>query len=340
MRESLYSPIKSFLTRRALLRTMSWGWGTLALPHVLRMRAAAGATSAREPTSLILLWQDGGPSHFETFDPKPDAPSEFRGELSSIATSLPGVRFCEILPQLAGMAHKFSVIRSLHQPSSNHVSATRLFISGHPTTLETGSPTHPDLGAIIHRVRGSRLSRVPHYVALKDAYATGLHRGGTAYLGSSAGPFVAEPDPLGVEYRVNNLQRDDRLSEERFQSRLSLRDSLNRFPDTVDSFGKMAGLDYFHDRAAEMLRAADAQRAFDLAQEPPAVRDRYGRHRTGNRRCWRDGWSRRELTLWRCGSPRTLAATTTEGAQGGTIMRKSATFLRRCADVVPDLTRL
>jgi hypothetical protein len=259
---------------------MSWGWGALALPHVLRLRAE-GATSVREKTSLILLWQDGGPSHFETFDPKPDAPSEIRGELSSIATSLPGVRFCEILPRLAGLAHKFSVIRSLHQPSSNHVSATRVFITGHPTTLETGVPKNPDLGSVIHRVRSSRLSRVPHYVALKDAYAAGLHRGGTAYLGSATGPFIAEPDPQGNEYRVSDLQRDKLILEERFQSRLSLRDSLNRLPNSTDAFGQMTALDKFHNRATELLQSADAQRAFDLAQEAPAVRERYGRNRTG-----------------------------------------------------------
>ena len=266
-------------TRRAFLGQVGLGAGVLSLPHILRLRAAASPASVER--SLILLWQDGGPSHFETFDPKPEAPSEIRGELGSIDTALPGVRFCEILPRLASLAHKFSLIRSLHQASSHHVTATQIFITGHPTTIDNGPPKHPDLAAIIHRLRAQRSSRIPQYVALKDAYAAGLHRGGTAYLGSAAGPFVAAPDPRGLEYRVEELRSEGVLSAGRFDSRLALLDSLNRLDSRQDAGGQMEALEQFHHRAAEILRSDTARRAFDLNQEPDSVRDRYGRHATG-----------------------------------------------------------
>ena len=99
--------------RRAFLRQVLVGVGALNLPNVFRLRAEAPVEFARKNTKLILLWQDGGPTHHETFDPKPDAPLEYRGELGAIPTTLAGVRFCEVLPRLAKLAHRFSVIRSM-----------------------------------------------------------------------------------------------------------------------------------------------------------------------------------------------------------------------------------
>ena len=109
------------LSRRALLRSALTGAGISGLSVFPSWQAQAASSSRSQKRSLILLWQDGGASHFETFDPKPDAPAEYRGELGAIQTTLPGVAFCEVLPRLAQLAHRFSVVRSLHQPSSGHV---------------------------------------------------------------------------------------------------------------------------------------------------------------------------------------------------------------------------
>ena len=265
--------------RRFLWRTCL-GLGGVSIPNILRLQAGAAVESSRREVSLILLWQDGGPSHFETFDPKPDAPSEYRGELGSIATSLPGVRFCEILPRLAGIAQKFSVVRSLHLPTSGHVSASRTFVTGQPTVLEEGPVKYPDVGAIIHRIRSSETMRLPQYVALRDAYASGLHRGGPAYLGSAAGPFVAMRDERS-EYRVENLRLDHAVASNRFGTRMTLRNSLDQLRPEFDTSGQMSAFDQFHQRASDLLSTSEAVRAFDLAREPDHLRDRYGRHTAG-----------------------------------------------------------
>jgi hypothetical protein len=116
--------------RRDFLRQVIAGFGALNLPHVLQLRAEA-STVERQDTSLIVLWQDGGASHLETFDPKPHAPAEIRGELASIATCHPGIRFGETLPRLARMADKFTLVRSVTQASSQHGAAAFTFTSGY-----------------------------------------------------------------------------------------------------------------------------------------------------------------------------------------------------------------
>src|SRR3990172_10215234 len=141
------------LSRRAFLRSALLGTGVLSLPQVLQWQAQAASTPSPKKRALILLWQDGGPSHFETFDPKQDPPSEFRGELGAIPTPLPGVAYCEVLPRLAQLAHRTCVIRSLHQPSSDHVVGSHNVLTGWNGETEGSKSRYPDLGAVISRMR-------------------------------------------------------------------------------------------------------------------------------------------------------------------------------------------
>ena len=268
------------VNRRTFLAQVAVGSGALSLPSLLQQQLQAATAPRQHDKSLILLWQDGGPSHFETFDPKPNAPAEYRGELGTIETSLPGIRFCEILPRLAAIAHKFTVIRSLHLPTSGHVSASHTFITGQPTVAEEGPLRHPDLGAVIHKIRSSHDSRLPQYVALRDAYAPGLHRGGPAYLGSAAGPFVAARDQSS-QYHVENLRLNENVSLSRFGSRMLLRNSLDQIHRLSDSAGQMSALDQFHQRASDLLSTPEAAQAFDLTQESSPTHERYGRHTAG-----------------------------------------------------------
>ena len=133
------------LSRRAFVRSSMWGAGLLSLPHVLQCQAHAATARPAKRRSLILRWQDGGPSHFETFDPKPHAPSEYRGELGAIPTSIPGIAYCEVLPRLAKLAHRTSVIRSLHQPSSDHVVGSHNVLTGWNGETEGSRSRYPDL---------------------------------------------------------------------------------------------------------------------------------------------------------------------------------------------------
>lgn len=238
--------------------------------------------SAVTDSSLILLWQDGGPSPFETFDPKPEAPAEYRGELGAIATKIPGIVFSEQLPLLAAMADKFSVIRSLHQDSSAHVAGTHTFITGHDRTgVVSGPPQYPDLGVIIHRIRYGRKHDLPDYVALGGQYTEGLHRGGSAYLGSAFQPFSIPSDPSIKAFAVPNLDGQLPAASERFANRNQILQKLDRLNHQYDRSGQMGAAVMFRQRAMDLLTTGAATRAFDLNQEKKSIRERYGMHSAG-----------------------------------------------------------
>ncbi|MFP6767188.1 MAG: DUF1501 domain-containing protein [Planctomycetaceae bacterium] len=299
-------------TRRRFLGQVATGLGALSLPHILRLRAEAAAGTGRRDRRLILLWQDGGPSHHETFDPKPRAPAEYRGEFDAIPTALPGVQFCEILPRLAALADHFNVIRSIHQPSSGHVVGTHNFITGYDgSPLVGGRSEYPDVASIIHRVRsrqqqesaplalgastdprlarGMRRSRpreshdsgLPGYIALGGQSSIGLHRGGSAYLGPTFNPFQVSGDPSRPGFQVQNLQVGD--DPAKFRQRQAILRQLDRFvrrgslQSEIDLHGQIEAADRYTQQAFDLLTGSGrAARAFDLTREDRRTRERYG----------------------------------------------------------------
>jgi hypothetical protein len=306
------------LSRRAFVHQAMIGVGALSLPNLFRLRVAADDAPSHSNRSLILLWQDGGPSHFETFDPKPSAPSEYRGELGAIDTSLPGVQFCEVLPRLAQMAHRFSVIRSIHQPSSGHVDGSHNFLTGWDGGTVDNKSKYPDLAAVIHRMRSDaedagisigastdpRLARgmrssaaqrrdaerrrklLPQYVGLGGQSAIGVHRGGPAYLGPTHGPFEVAGDPSKPRFQIQNLRLTD--TADRLSGRLDMLhqldryDSLDNLRHNLDLTGQMDGWDRFQRQAFDLLTGSGAAaRAFDLTREDRRLRERYGLHTAG-----------------------------------------------------------
>jgi len=265
--------------RRAFLWQAMTGIGTLNLGSILQLQAEAGSAPSRPDTSLIFLWQDGGPSHCETFDPKPNAPAEYRGELSGIRTALVGVQFSEILPRLARLADKLAIVRSLHQPYSGHPDGSRYFLTGYVDADATGASAHPDLGAVIHRLRSGRQDAMPGYVAM-GPYAAGLHRGGPAYLGTAYKPFVATGDPAQPDFRVDHFRPHPANSGNRLQDRRRLLASFDTMPG-LDIAGQTEAQGRFRQRSLEMLTSPRATAAFDLRREPRRVRERYGLHTAG-----------------------------------------------------------
>lgn len=267
--------------RRAFLCQALLGIGTLSLPNILRLRAEAGINDVpvRSDTSLIFLWQDGGPSHFETFDPKPMAPVEYRGELRAIPTSLAGVHFCEVLPRLARLADKSVIIRSLHQPHSGHPEGSRYFLTGYVDADSSGASAHPDLGAVIHRLRSNRIGPMPEYVAM-GPYAPGLHRGGPAYLGTAYRPFVAQGDPAGPDFRVDQFRPHPVNAGARLQERRNLLARFDTMP-SPDHTGSTEAMDRFRQRSLDLLTSPEATAAFDLNGEDRRVRERYGLNTAG-----------------------------------------------------------
>ena len=292
------------LSRRAVLRSACATAGLWGLPAGL---PAAGAANSKK-RSLILLWQDGGPSHFETFDPKPDAPSEFRGELNAIPTAVPGIAFCEVLPRLAGMADRMSIIRSLHQPSSGHVIGSHNVLTGWYGQTDGGKSRYPDLASVISRMRSgvedaeislgastdARLAKgmrgtggrsdidsnaLPRYIDI----SRGLHRGGPAFLGPLYSAFQVAGDPAKPGFVVQNLQAA--ASPLRFRERYRVLNSLDRlqrsFSGTPAAAEQLRAVAGFQQQALELLAGGAAAQAFDLSREEPDIRERFGRHLAG-----------------------------------------------------------
>src|SRR4051794_30468763 len=182
------------LSRRGVLRVGVLGLAGLTLPDLLRLRARAVEDGGRpKDTSVIQVFLEGGPSHIDTYDPKPDAPAEFRGEFRPMATSVPGVSICELLPRQARVMDRISILRSLHHTAADHGVGTHWIMTGFP-----GQPSHrdnerPSVGAGGARLRGANAPGVPPYVAIPGAPPFGLG----AYLGPGGTPFSPDGDLLG-----------------------------------------------------------------------------------------------------------------------------------------------
>jgi|GEM_PF-7950 len=298
------------LTRRALIRSVVQGTGWLSLPLVMDLQAQSASTASRKKRSLILLWQDGGPSHIETFDPKPDAPREYRGDLEAIRTSLPGVAYCEVLPRLAALADRTSVIRSLHQPSSDHVVGSHNVLTGWYDQTNGVRSRYPDVASVISRMRshaaevgiaigastdprlaqgmrGNTASKepldhsgnLPRYIDI----GLGLHRGGPAFLGPVDGPFQVAGDPAKPGFTIQNLEPT--LSTQRLASRKEILTSLDRLTGSASPLlrddASFHAIDAFQRQAFELVTGGAAALAFDLSRESLATHQRYGLHLSG-----------------------------------------------------------
>lgn len=274
------------LPRRAFLRAGLAGWSTLSLADLLRCQAhaapsASGALSdLTHDRSMIVLWLWGGPSHMETFDLKPDAPSEYRGQFRPIPTNVPGLLISEHLPLLARHADKFALIRSCHHDSPGHVNSTHTMMTGYPgETIETPPfhPKYPDIFAVANKLLGERRNGAPARVAMpRTRYE------GAAYLTGGLDPLVVTGDPNLPDFRVPNLALND-IARGRFDTRLDLLARFDRMRRDIDSAGVMDSLDVYNRKAVSLLTTGEVHRAFDLRNEEPRTRDRYGRTEVGQR---------------------------------------------------------
>ena len=269
------------LSRRGFLEAGSLLTGSLGCCDILRSRAAAaGSTSAGKSndTAVILIWLLGGPSHMETYDLKPDAPAEYRGELSPIETNVPGIQICELLPHHARVADKFSIIRSITHEDSQHAQGSVRFLSGRHTPSVDPISEYPTLGPIIAKMRENQNVGVPNHVASSiRAYGDG-----SGYLGESALPFVVGGNPGADSFSLPNLTVSDALRG-RMDDRIALLKAFDQFRRDADSSGSMRSLDTFNQRALSLITSDKARQAFDLKLESAETRDRYGRHEWGQR---------------------------------------------------------
>lgn len=262
------------VSRRGFLRVGALGVAGLTLADVLRLRARAAAQGgASRDTAVIQVFLQGGPTHIDTYDPKPDAPREIRGEFAPIATKLPGVQVCELLPKHARILDKMTLIRSLHHETPDHNLGTHWIMTGFaPSANFLQTNDRPSVGSIVAKLRGANAAGLPPYVGLPRPPQFGE----AAYLGAGYNPFTVNGDPNGT-VRVRNLEPPGSLTLERLEDRRYLLDHLDRLERQRDASGLMAGIDHFTMQAYEMVTGPAARRAFDLDREDPRIRDRYGR---------------------------------------------------------------
>lgn len=259
--------------RREFLRAGALALGGLTLPDLASAQATGRAES---DTSVILFWMWGGPSQLETFDPKPDAPSEYRGPFRPIATNVPGMQICEIFPRLAQVADKFSLIRSVHHEMSSHNDGSIEMLTG--KTPSKADPTstavseHPDLGMVTSRMRGRRPGGLPQYVGIP----TKPFMTRPQYLGVSHTAYETG-DPSVERFQPANLKLDAGLNASRLGDRQALLAQFDRLRRQLDAGHSTDGVDQFHSQAFELLSSPRVAEAFDLEREPLELRERYGR---------------------------------------------------------------
>jgi hypothetical protein len=272
------------LTRRRWLQAGGGVAGAMLWPSLLRARTVNSEAPARQ---AIVIYLQGGLSHYESFDPKPQAPSDYRGEFASIATSVPGVHFAEHLPMLASRAHLFNVVRSAYVDSPSHPVAIHMTLTGWdlPGASVAGqsrNETSPSVGSITARALGPGRPGLPAYVTIPHSgqLGTRVHYATAGLLGSAFEPLDSGMLPETSEQTFiapPNLRLHPQLDPTRLRERLGLRNSLQSDSknQATDDPGK------FHRQATDMLTADAAGRAFDLNQEPRAQRARYGDHLWG-----------------------------------------------------------
>ena len=259
----------------------------LGMGDLLRLRADAAQASGKaspDQVNCILVWLDGGPTHYETFDPKPAAPSEVRGKFKPIPPNVPGVSFCETMPKLAKTLDKMAVVRSICHKDPNHGGGNHYMMTGAPTPVPVncGSSVsfHPSFGSMVSHLRGIS-DGLPAYATLpRKSRSAGPH-----FLGGQHAPFVIDGDPNRKGYRVRDVVLPKSISEGRANTRLKLRKSLDRMLRIADAAAGDPAVDFdsFYQQGIDLVSSPEAQAAFDVEKEPAKVRDRYGRNDFGQR---------------------------------------------------------
>ena len=261
------------VARRELLRAGAVTAAGLSLPELLRQRAAH-ASSPPTDVNCIFLFLWGGPSQYETFDPKPQASSEVRGPFGAISTSVAGLQFCEHLPRLAKMAHKFATVRNMHHDNALHTDSGALAQAGLMPQPGFRPPNH---GAAIARFGRQAMPALPPSVRVgPDLWdcAGDVHGQDGGFLGGVYSPFVIQ-DPREPLEKVASLQLPPDVTAGRLERRRTLFNRLDDLQRAVEG-SATAGRDAAYERAFSLTTSPEAKRAFDLSLEPARVRERYG----------------------------------------------------------------
>lgn len=283
------------VTRRALLTAGSLFGMELTLPDLLRHQSAAAESrdTFGRARRMIMLYLHGGHPQQETFDPKPDGPSAVRGEFGAISTSLPGVRFSEMLPQCATLADRMAVVRSMSHSNPNHVTACLPAQTGHKhpsgtpqTDFPPSETDFPPVGAVVDALRPAP-RHLPSWVRIgplmRRSNGTVLHGQLPGFLGAKHSHFAVDQNLLGDDIRIEAIQPASELTSVRISDRQNLLRQFDEQRKSIDEIAGAANLDSYYQRAFSLLTSPATRQAFDLASEEQSVRDSYGKTEFGQR---------------------------------------------------------
>ena len=266
-----FEPMKKhrpLFTRREMLKVGAIGG--LTLSQYLRAQAASGKKSSRR--SAIFIFLEGGPSHQDTFDLKPDAPARYRGEFKPIPTAVPGIHICEHLPELAKRMKDYAIIRGLTHTIADHGLGKKYLLTGNRPSQTL---SYPEYGSVVSKVHPSARD-LPTYVSIDESFV------GPGYLGNEFSALTAGKPTFGIPYSVRGISLEDGLTVDRYKSQRRLLDDLDT---AFEGFEKLdapvRGLDRFGAQAHDIISAPSTRKAFDLEQEKPSESKRFGKHEFG-----------------------------------------------------------
>ncbi len=267
------------VTRRQMLHVGATRLlGGLTLPGLLQLQAQAATGRPARARSCIFLMLEGGPSHIDMWDLKPEAPAEIRGPFSQISTNVPGTQISEILPLCAGVADKFTILRSHSHNDNAHQTGRHWVLTGYPPNFADGqargvpfNELYPSIGSIVSRELGPG-GDVPPYVELPNA----LGPGGPGFYGAKFAPFTIDNDPVQPDFSVRDLNVPASISSDRFARRQQLRAAAEQLGAGSAATGRAVMLGSYYEQAMDLVTSPQARQAFDIQAEPAAVRERYG----------------------------------------------------------------
>lgn len=238
----------------------------------------------KQADACILIWMDGGPSHYETFDPKPNAPLEIRGDFRAIATQTPGMQFSELMQRLAGISNDLAIVRSIRHNQGNHGAGNHYMMTGAPPRIPVGCGAfvsfHPSLGSVVAKQIGAPFG-IPPYFSMPRMSRSG----GPNFLGARYAPFVVPDSPASKSFQVRDVTVPSLLTTNRFDSRQELRRSVDRMLRINDEAAcdPTLAVDEFYEQSLQIISSPEAQAAFDIHKEDSKVREAYGMNSFGQR---------------------------------------------------------
>jgi hypothetical protein len=265
--------------RRDFLQVGALAGLGLTLPSILAGKKTLAATMPATDVNCILIWTQGGTSHHDTFDPKPEAPASVKGEYQVIDTAVPGVKFTEIVPRMAKELNRFAILRGWNPQNAGHGVADQYMMSGHPINP---SVVYPCYGSVISREKGFK-TKMPPFVQLGGAVDHATFGGGTAgILGAEYNAFELLANPNATPFNVRDITPPNGIDVPRIERRRSMLGAIDGLQRKIEAQPTaFAALDEHYRTALNMITAPETKKAFDIDSEEAALRDRYGRNPFG-----------------------------------------------------------